>query len=73
MDDNVELTGWHGSKNSKVLAEFMKYCYDHPEMRFWQALRNWSGSFYILAAKEIVSGHDKVRVGTYDTYYEEGK
>ena len=30
------------SKNNKLLLSFTKYCLRHPEMRFWQALNNWS-------------------------------
>lgn len=31
------------TRNSKVLTDFCKYCEEHPDERFWQALRNWSG------------------------------
>ena len=40
------------SNNSEVLKDFIKYCEAAPELRFWQALRNWSGFNYIYAAKE---------------------
>ncbi len=49
-----------------MLADFMAYCEANPSMRFWQALRNWSGYSFILA----------VPVGSeldYDTFYWEGK
>ena len=36
-------------KNKEQLIEFLQYCLDHPEERFWQALRNWSGYFFIFA------------------------
>ena len=29
------------SKNSRQLASFTEYCREHPEQRFFQALRNW--------------------------------
>lgn len=32
-----------------LFEEFMEYRRDHPELRFWQALRNWSGHDAILA------------------------
>lgn len=32
------------------IAAFAAYCRDHPSERFWQALRNWSGHNFILAA-----------------------
>ena len=31
------------TRNSETLADFVSYCESNPEMRFWQALRNWSG------------------------------
>jgi hypothetical protein len=36
------------SKNVKKLDDFIDYCAKHPEERFWQALRNWSGASFIL-------------------------
>ncbi|HXE14054.1 MAG TPA: hypothetical protein VN633_18145, partial [Bryobacteraceae bacterium] len=30
------------TRNSEALANFTKYCEQHPHERFWQALRNWS-------------------------------
>jgi hypothetical protein len=42
------------SKNSRLLASFSIYCREHPEMRFFQALRNWSGYDYIIAKKDGV-------------------
>lgn len=56
------------SKNSKVLNSFIAYCYKHPELRFWQALRNWSGFAFICASKVFPSGTDIM-----DTFYWEGK
>lgn len=40
------------SKNSRLLASFSQYCREYPEMRFFQALRNWSGYDYIIAKKD---------------------
>ena len=28
--------------NKEQLDLFVKYCKEHPEERFWQALRNWA-------------------------------
>ena len=53
------------SKNSELLQDFTKYCQEHPELRFWQALRNWSGASFIHITP--VGGQPK------DTYYFEGK
>ena len=44
-----------------TLKSFVNYCREHPEERFWQALRNWSGHQVILA--------DDLR----DTFYWEGR
>lgn len=44
------------SKNWKMLGSFLNYCLDHPEYRFWQALRNWAREYidpdinFIIAA-----------------------
>lgn len=38
------------SKNAETLRSFVKYCILHPEQRFWQALKNWSGAPKIYAA-----------------------
>lgn len=48
------------NRNSEVLKSFIEYCAEHPEERFWQALRNWSGYGYIFA-------------DALDTFYFEGK
>lgn len=31
----------------KQLVPFMEYLYQHPNERFWQALRNWSGAEFV--------------------------
>jgi len=36
------------TRNSKVLADFVKYCEAHPELRFWQALMGWVRSPIVL-------------------------
>lgn len=35
-------------KSEKLLTDFINYCKDYPEQRFWQALRNWSGASFIF-------------------------
>lgn len=35
------------TKSEKLLIDFAQYCYTHPEERFWQALKNWSGAYSI--------------------------
>ena len=41
------------NKNIKLSIDFERYCKAHPEERFWQAIRNWSGAVDI-----IMDGHD---------------
>jgi hypothetical protein len=41
------------TRNSKVLADFVKYCEAHPQQRFWQALRNWSGYHWVFVADSL--------------------
>ena len=58
------------NKNIEQLKSFEQYCKEHPEERFWQALRSWSGYNFILAstASEIAINTEK----TIDTFYLEG-
>ena len=37
------------SNNHKILQDFALYCLEHPEERFWQALRNWAKVGYIYS------------------------
>ena len=37
-------------KSREPLSSFIRYCVTHPELRFWQALRNWSGYSFILTS-----------------------
>ena len=53
------------NKNTKVLNSFTKYCNKHPDERFWQALKNWSGFPFVY-------GMDKAGNMT-DTFYFDGK
>lgn len=56
------------NKNAETLADFTQYCQENPELRFWQALRNWSGAGFVYLTDELV------RDGTAeDTFYREGK
>lgn len=63
------------TRNSKVLEDFTRYCIEHPEERFWQALRNWSGAAGIFFADgeycELLS--DRTGDGLDDTFYWENK
>jgi hypothetical protein len=58
------------SKNGKMLTEFSKYCAEHEDERFWQALRNWSKNNYILTATGFHFNEGEW-LGIKDTFYEE--
>ena len=71
------------NKNKETLVDFIKYCLDHPELRFWQALRNWSGYWFIFAWRprqpvsigkdgnhKVDKGLDEIKeLGLEDTFY----
>lgn len=74
------------NKNKKVLDSFIKYCEENPELRFWQALRNWSFYDFIYGGKRspFHTVRDKYGLlrtitpeqfieGLEDTFYKEGK
>lgn len=58
------------NRNNKILEDFIKYCKEHPQERFWQALRNWVGYNFI-----ITTNSDRWMTDTFfqDTFYWEGK
>jgi len=60
------------NKNKKLLDNFVAYCQQHPEERFWQALRNWVGKDFILVTKK---GVDRTELNDTieDTFYWEGR
>ena len=55
-------------KNRDLLVDFGQYCANHPEERFWQALRNWSGADMIVYQDRLCGMED-----SRDTFYFEGK
>jgi len=55
------------TRNSEVLASFVKYCEENPELRFWQALKNWSGCGAIIA-RYFLKPFDGQRLSDHDTY-----
>ena len=60
------------TRNSAVLADFVKYCCAHPSQRFWQALRNWAGVNFILTSE--LPPYELSKTGNLkDTFYVEGK
>jgi len=59
-----------GSKNYKLAFSFLDYCLEHPNERFWQALRNWS-RFESIYVGKINAQVDAIRA--IDTFYFKGK
>ena len=59
------------SKNEDQLDGLVDYCGKHPELRFWQALRNWSGYGFILKADalDVCDGEGLYYEGLDDTFY----
>lgn len=43
-------------KELEKLKSFVKYCKEHPEQRFWQALRNWANVGFIYTSDSPI--HD---------------
>jgi hypothetical protein len=37
-------------RSRDLLEDFIGYCEANPDLRFWQALRNWSGHAFILCS-----------------------
>ena len=55
----------NATRNSKLVAEFVKYCKENPEQRFWQAVRNFTEHGYVYAGP--------CPANLKDTFYWEGK
>ena len=58
------------TRNSVTLASFVKYCENNPELRFWQALKNWSEYNFIFGSKSM---HFDDFKNLHDTYGDEGR
>lgn len=56
-------------RHQALLDDFAQYLAKHPDERFWQALRNWSGASKIIYEKD----HGNDRYDSLDTFYWEGK
>lgn len=46
------------NRNKKQLDDFVKYGEKHPEQRFWQLLRNWSGVPFVGISYDNVAYKD---------------
>lgn len=51
-------------KSIDLLLSFTTYCHEHPEERFWQALRNWAGVAFIYTSPKLIDDKD-----VEDTFY----
>lgn len=51
-------------KSKEKLKSFTEYCKKNPDLRFWQALRNWSGYNFIYGSKKSVLDTNLI-----DTFY----
>jgi len=60
-----------GMKSYRTLISFIAYCIQHPEERFWQALKNWSGYECVFVGK-CNPPYQKWEI-QYDTFNWEGK
>jgi hypothetical protein len=54
-------------RSAETRQAFIKYLEDHPEERFWQAVRNFSGYTFVLASDILPVD------GQLDTFYWEGR
>lgn len=60
------------SKNELLLEQFTEYCANHPEDRFFQALRNWMERGYLLVSDGTDLGNGKY-TECEDTFYWDDK
>jgi hypothetical protein len=64
------------NRNSEVLKSFVEYCEANPDLRFWQALRNWSDYNFIYASNRLyppLLGMPDTNDPIIDTFYWEGR
>jgi hypothetical protein len=55
-------------RSEETKKAFIKYLEEHPEERFWQAVRNFSGKGYVWVSNRIVDDPNAK-----DTFYWEAK
>lgn len=60
------------TRSGRTLFDFVAYCIQHPDERFWQALRNWSGYSFVLTT-ETVPYEVNEEAPLRDTFYLEGR
>lgn len=62
------------------LDEFVSYCKENPDERFWQAVRNFAGADYVLLGnmtnRKGTKDHaklDGIKIYVHDTYHFTGR
>jgi thermostable 8-oxoguanine DNA glycosylase len=58
------------SKNKELVESFADYCNKNPNLRFWQALRNWAKVKFIYISNK---NYNVIYPEIKDTFYFEGK
>ena len=76
LDQRKDSTGNTTIRNKKTKDDFIKYLNEHPEERFWQALRNWARESnpkiqFILTASALSIGEKMEFTNIRDTFYYE--
>ena len=69
-------SNYNAMKSRPMLESFVAHCQAHPEERFWQALRNWSGWGFIFVSNETSYSAEfsvATRAKLIDTFYWEDK
>lgn len=59
-------------RDSEIKENFIQYMDDHPELRFWQAVRNWSGYGFVYAGEGEMQPDGEIKLNVEDTFYWEG-
>lgn len=59
-------------RSGKTLLSFVSYCAQHPDERFWQAIRNWSGYDFVVTTDTPPYEINENSL-ILDTFYLEGK
>lgn len=57
------------NKNENALKSLTLYCEEHPELRFWQALRNWASLTIDHKINNIYVGNADDPNDIMDTFY----
>lgn len=73
----VEKTiDFKNARSGAVLYDFVKFCVNNPDLRFWQALRAWTRVNFILTSAHPISDIERglgSESGLRDTFYWENK